>query len=333
MNSKTNDKVVIGTLNSDASAGTVLKHISDVQKRALDIAPSDQVGVLQITYIIACVGICIGSGLILKDHEQIGGTIIVMAFLCMAAGMYFLRPQQQRHASERRNAPATGGGAIAWSRVTLRKVHLEGRQQISKRLEGLLNNARTTYALLLATRNSPITADIANVRINVFLPDTHDGDLGEVCGLKIAPEFQHGMLDEKERGVRFRPNEGLTGRVFTYSKAFGARRDSAEDGWIPVAFDGGRIDGGDRFNMSEDQINQINSAIRWIVSFPLTGSFMGEPQTYGVLNVDGLNESVTALEMAKLYQSLLPQVELLATDFFKFEKNRITISVSEVNDV
>ena len=140
------------------------------------------------------------------------------------------------------------------------------------------------------------------------------------------------MIDPTEIRVRFRPSEGLTGRVFaSYDKAYGACRDSADSEWSLVKLGSPGANVPDGFGMTLDQINQINSKIRWIVSFPLIGTYNDEKHVFGVLNLDGLNVPLLASELTTLWQLLADGVGLLAEEMFKNPKSLTVISVTDVD--
>lgn len=318
--------------SEEAALGAqALNTLAETTAAAIKKAPAEHAGVINIVFGAAIIFFLIAAWLIFKGHEVLGVVLMGAPLVASLFGMYVLRPEtkpdhEQAHSPSKREQRST-----TWSRTTLKPIELTDRQRISHTLEGLLAMAQSEYSNILRSRNPSVAADQNNLRINIFLPDTSDVELGEVCGLQIPQQFQHGMRDPREIQVRFRPNEGLTGRVFTYSKAYGARRDAADAGWAAVALSGGTIEGGHRFILTEEQINQINSALRWIVSFPLKGAMHGEPRAYGVLNLDGLNEAITEPEMRALHLALMPQVEALAADLFRRAKCEITITVHDVD--
>jgi hypothetical protein len=321
------------TARSDEAAlgAQALDRLTETTAAAINKAPAEHAGVINIVFGAAIIFFLIAAWLILKGHEVLG--VVLMGALLVASlfGIYVLRPDI-RFSHKQTLSPPKRAQRSTWARTTLKPIELTDRQRISHNLEGLLAMAQSEYSNIFQSRTPSVVADANNVRINIFLPDTSDVELGEVCGLQISKQFQHGMQDANEIQIRFRPNEGLTGRVFTYSKAYGARRNAANAGWVPVALSGGAIDGGHSFNLTEEQINQVNRALRWIVSFPLKGAMRGEARAYGVLNLDGLNEAITEPEMRTLYQTLLPQVDAFAADLFRRAKCEITITVDDVDD-
>jgi hypothetical protein len=179
--------------------------------------------------------------------------------------------------------------------------------------------------------------DKQHVRVNVFLAGTDTvEEYGEVCGLFIPKRLHVGMEDESERGIVFRPNEGVTGRVFTLGKPFGAKAVPTGKGldWIPVPL----IDEGEdldkqKFLLRESHVKLIHKQLRWIISFPLKAEVGGPEKTMGVLNVDGLEHPLDDPEMKELARYLTNRVDRLAAEIVKLPKVKITIVVEDVIDV
>lgn len=326
-------KVASGTSNESNITGVISKALSgmvEAQKVALGRVPLEHMGVMQIAFIIAMVALPMAFLFIYQGHENIAGSLAAAGLLGLFSGMYFLRPFSKPQT--RTSKSSSGEAAGVWARITLRQLPLQERRRISSKLEDLLEKARVEYFRLLQTRQTALQGNADDIRINIFLPDTSKVEFGEVCGLSIPEQLHQGMIDPTEIRVRFRPSEGLTGRVFaSFDKAYGACRDSADSEWSLVKLGSPGANVPDGFGMTLDQINQINSKIRWIVSFPLIGTYNDEKHVFGVLNLDGLNVPLAPSELTTLWQLLADGVALLAEQMFKSPKSLTLISVTDVD--
>jgi hypothetical protein len=221
-------------------------------------------------------------------------------------------------------------GEPTWSRVVPKLPLPKSKTPaLGVKLESIRTVAQARYKELLAKRGSgDIRVD--RVRVNVFLPDTEHAKEGEVCGLYIPDGLSRGMKDRDERRIQFRPNEGLTGRVFTDEQAFGAVRQDAGPDWTLIHLEGGGSVGDERFQLTQDQVSQITGQLRWIVSFPLTVKGSGGTHTCGILNVDGLDEPLLVDEMTVMYQALREDVKQFSEALGKLKQRRLSIIVADV---
>lgn len=111
----------------------------------------------------------------------------------------------------------------------------------------------------------------------------------------------------------------------------GALLASASDDWKWIHFEDRSVEEwSDKFLLTHEHRDQIDPELRWLVSFPLVMSIQDEDHTAGVLNVDGLTESLTPSEMLSIYQTLKPEINRLTQALSKQDKCRITIAVEDI---
>lgn len=317
-------------LESDISKHAI-SEVVKTQIEALTKVPVEQVGILQTVWIM-CVLVALIGGYVIYKGYTFGGLIALgFAFIVAISAIYVLRPKSAPEIPSN-NATNANTGKILWTRVTvIQPIPLQQISTLETSLREIRTLAQSKYANLLNNRTlSSTNFDQSNLRINVFLPDTQAAEYGEVCGLFIPNKLHHGMTDVKERQVRFRPNEGLTGRVFSMKKAYGALRETAASEWQSVHLEGASGVGDDGFYLTAEQINQINPDLRWIVSFPLQAKLNKDDETFGVLNIDGLITPLTAEEMQAMFVTIKPSVAKFAEELFKLDKRRVTITVNDV---
>jgi len=319
-------------------AASIAKGLQQTQEKALGLADARHVPVMQIAYIIGAIGILGGLWLIYKDSPGLGTIVIIVGIAGCVLGMFFTRPRQLSLPDSTAGDVLQGAGArrppvkSSWSLLAPRlplPIHVV-ENDLSGRLSQIRQQAQAKYKSMLKARTSVANIDPDRVRINVFLPDLSNGTPAKICELSIPEGLHHGMRNDRERAVRFRPSEGLTGRVFTLRKSFGAARESSEAPWTLVLL--GEVGGlGDqKFTLTVEQIELIDPALRWIVSYPLNANFGEGLQTFGVLNVDGFVEPLTHEEMQELFVQLKDAVDRFAIEFGRLAKSRITITTEDV---
>lgn len=314
-----------------------LEVIAGVVTGSLPSAPKEHVAFIVISFLGVAVAILGSTVLIWKGVYFFGGTLCVIGLVFLAFGMWCVRQCVRpkgpistlgNHPDLTRKSP-TGG----WSRVTV-KVPEESKKQneLEEQVRTVRALAKKGYSDVLEGRRSPPSQkDPDSVRVNVFLPDTQKVLPDEVCTLFIPDWLHDGMMNDEEKGIRFRWDEGVTGQVFARERPIGTRRTSAtgEWEWIPLEGMGGRAD--HKFQLTQVQMCQIDEKLRWIVSFPLKVDVTDKQQhTAGVLNVDGLSEVLSPEEMQTIYNKLKPAVEHFAKDLAGLDKCRITITVEDI---
>ena len=309
--------------------------LGETQKAALQRAPVQHIGVLQMTLIVGILGLVFGVLLLYQSQTGWAFGSFAVAVAAIVFAMVLVRPKAEPNVAGSisarldacKSAVPTNDPA-PWTRVTLKLPLPEDRlQELGRRLQGIRAQAQARYAALLQARSPSVAAQSDRVRANVFFPDVSEARYGEVCGLYISKGLHHGMHDKNERGIKFRPNEGLTGRVFSMNIPFGARRESAQPNWQLVHLHGLGVVGDEEFQLTQEQVSLITKRLRWIIAFPLHLQVSGNAHTCGVLNVDGLDEAITAAEMEMLFQALRDEVAAFSKDLARLERQQITISI------
>jgi hypothetical protein len=216
-----------------------------------------------------------------------------------------------------------------WSRL-LPKVPIDGK--LKDDLYGQLKRIRERAHYLISNKDKSI--GLNQIRINIFIPDTKNANQGEVCSLHIPKRLHSGMKDKDERSIRFRPNEGLTGRVFSYNERLGTRKEKnskGEEEWIQVNVDSGRsITPDEEYKLTNEQLSLITDRLIWVVSFPLKIEYRGEEEVMGILNIDGLDKPISNEIMKDLANYVEKDVEALNEKLREAEMRRVIIDVQDV---
>jgi hypothetical protein len=282
---------------------------------------------------LGCVLAFAGSIMLFRRGQDIfGGGLLLATLALFACAMLCARQPSVISAQPESLARTRKSPTPDWSRVTVKvRIGETLPSKLAEQVRTVRSLAQGTYSELLGKRTSPPSqTDPDDVRVNVFLPDTGHVRDGEVCALFIPPDLHDGMKNKDERGIKFRPNEGVTGRVFTRQEPIGTRRTSATEEWQWIYLEGSARMGDGEFQLTQSQMQQIDKDLRWIVSFPLMGDVTGKQNTVGVLNVDGLSEVLTPAEMQVIYSTLKPEVGRFAECLAGLDKCRITIAVEDV---
>ena len=164
---------------------------------------------------------------------------------------------------------------------------------------------------------------LAQVRANVFLPDTDELGSGGFCSLHMPKGLQVGMTSSKELAIRFWPGQGLTGVVFKTQTPQAATFTDATD-----AADGDRHD---EFELTREQKNRVHPELKWIVSCPLKVQDGDKTRTMGVLNVDGLEWELTDEQIQRLMSVVVVEVCTLTGLLMKLPKRRVAVFVEDEN--
>ena len=306
-----------------------LQEAGGVVRDSLRKAPPEQVAFIVISFLAVVVAIVVCVALIWKGEYVLGGVLAGVVVVLLGFGMWCISRMRSQQTPP---GPAIKSPTAEWSRVTV-KVPIEPDKlnELAGRVRTVRDLAKTRYSALLRDRKSPPSqTDPDSVRVNVFLPDTRNVLDGEVCALFIPKGLHHGMKNDAERGLRFRPDEGVTGRVFTQQQPIGTRRTSAIEEWEWIDLEGTGGIGDNKFQLTQVQMRLIDESLRWIISFPLMVDVAGKPHTAGVLNVDGLSEVLTPEEMQAIYHTLEPTVKDFAKRLARLDKCRITIAVEDI---
>lgn len=300
-------------------------------------APENQRIAALVVGVAGIVVLVIGLALIPAGRPDLTFWAVAGAFVLMAIALIVALKAGSPTSLLPLLPPPPSDGAIRgkWSRVVPKlEINLDDLNRLGAQLRTIRELAKAEVGKMIQAKKSEQAFDPDHVRANVFLADTRDVQYGEVCGLFIPRELHVGMTNEAERGLRFRTNQGLTGRVFTQERAFGAccRIDEQDKPiWSLVELEGPSGGGVHQFQMTLEQLRLIDSNLRWIVSFPLKSRMDGQPgRTMGVLNVDGLHTELDHREMRELANVLGHPVEEFAAALDELDKSRITIIVEDV---
>jgi hypothetical protein len=205
-----------------------------------------------------------------------------------------------------------------WSRLVPRQPLPDGKPA---ELAGYLGNIRNAAFVWLSTRRPELGLKPDQIRANVFLPDYVHPEPGDVCKLFIPDELRIGMNYEPEWRIRFRPWQGLTGRVFMEQKDLRyAKTFTTPEG--EEVFD-------DTFELTAEQKKRIHPKLRWIASFPLSVSDGTRRKVAGVLNVDGLEHQLPEDDLKLLLGELSPHVAGFADQLAALPLVRIMILAEE----
>lgn len=182
-----------------------------------------------------------------------------------------------------------------------------------------------------------------NIRANIFLPNSAGIRDGDVCNLTI-PKFnethdslssfaQRNMTKTDEVSLRFRPNDGATGKVYVECRPVGVLTnpvwlDSLAGGiaegtnrWIYVRIDEplNRVttDPSTQFNMTERQENIVDKDLALIVSMPISAKTNIGSECLGVMNIDCRFLRANAHQLYNVYTQVSPfaqRIEEVLTD-------------------
>jgi hypothetical protein len=311
--------------NADSpwNPGGWIANSADVVKLSIQNAPKRQVALLAFSFLAAVIAIGGGTFFIEKGQYLFGLLLYLVVIICLAYfGILCMSVGRQPRSAN----------TMLWSRIVIKDPHSPLlRTKMAKPLSEISKAAQRQYKQLLEKRKRrPARIDVKKVRVNVFLPDTSGIGYGEVCGLFIPDGFSLGMDDDLEREITFRPNEGVTGSVFTLQEPVGTNRGSATGEWNWLDLKNKNRVPDVKFQLTQIQMNLIDPGLRWIISFPLVLEGRGKSNTFGVLNVDGLSEKLEIDELCSLYDELKPHVEKFMKLFHGLEKTEITIHVENV---
>jgi hypothetical protein len=271
-----------------------------------------------------------GIFLVLNGESLYGAILLFLSVILLFVGFLLLyRWRTEKTAPIR----ATGKPVNQWRRISLKTPDQKTVSALNMRLRSIRKTAIDKYTALLHSNERTKRLPRVNpewVRINVFLPETKDVGKGEVCGLHIPEGLCSGMENETELELVFRPNEGVTGNVFTREEPIAAYRKTGTDPWKWIHLRGGIPDEDKEFQLTKSQMKSIDPHLRWIISFPLTGKQKNDTYVFGVLNVDGLNILPEKKELIDLYHTLEKEVERFAKQMSELDRIMIEIKVTNI---
>jgi hypothetical protein len=168
-----------------------------------------------------------------------------------------------------------------------------------------------------------------HIRANIFLLDTGTASEG-TCELFIPKKLHVGMeasrtrnaaAAERERNIRFKPNQGATGVAFIENLCEIARVGKAGDG---------KYDWPEKYSLTDTQKHAIHPDLKWVISFPLNAPDGNRARSMGVLNVDGLVHELEEEDLKILVGELVERVAVICGVLAKEERSRISLVVEDV---
>ena len=186
------------------------------------------------------------------------------------------------------NQPQRSEVKPVWSRLVPR---MPMREPIISHIQSILEKLQKEVFVNLKDKYQEL--EKSYIRCNIFLPDTKDSSPNCVCELFIPKKCHVGMRPpddnlnsaltkqyQEEREVRFKPEEGATGLVFSTQRFEIAKIVDKDDSNCQWSL---------KYNLTESHKKAINKELKWVVSVPVKFiDAANQEQTVGVLNVDGL---------------------------------------------
>jgi hypothetical protein len=306
-------------------------------------APDDQKVAAQVVGITGIVAVVIGLALIFTGYPTWGVILVIAAFILMGIAVVVAlkaasKPQQQAL------APIAPTIAIPVRQITHRWSRIVPKQPVEPEdlLRGFitpLDDLRTTVIdVVNGYRKNKTKIEKSLVRSNIFLPRADlVEDYCEPVELFIPRFLQSNMGNFPDRNIVFRSHEGLTGRTFSLGQAYGAKAEPIAGGqleWSAVKLfpdDDPAFEEWDHFELNRKQRSMIEPRIRWIVSLPILLQGTDPKQaTVGVLNVDGLDHTLSNDEMNAIAKALADRVKQFAGELAKLPMCRISIEVESL---
>jgi hypothetical protein len=298
-------------LLSDITLGSV-KEVPTDQKSFIALAGLVLVFALGISVPFVCVGqyaYAFWFGVV--------ALLVIALVLCLVWGLG--RDKRASHTSP------------TWTRV-VPKLPLSADARDD--LIGKLDDIRNAACVAIQQRHAELGFDLADIRVNVFLPDDRGANQTGICRLCIPDGLHAGMSPasnatamEKSRadseiGLKFWPGQGLTGVVFVSQKPC-----------IKTATDADEASGSwhDDFSLTSSQIEVVHSELKWIISLPLKVADGNRERTIGVLNIDGLRVEFTDKDLQALVTvELIARVTDFAAILSRQRRNRISVLIEEI---
>lgn len=190
---------------------------------------------------------------------------------------------------------------------------------------------KCAHEWIIKNTNAEITEEC--VRANIFLPDSKDANLGEPCVLYIPKGLHAHMRDGKERDILFRPNEGLTGMVFSNQVPLAAKRTMVGEqlgSWERIDISTLKKCDEDEFFLNELHVRLIAEDLRWVIANPIKVQCGDRSLTIGVCNVDCLGAELDKNDLQNLHGHLRDRLDAIAEDVAKIPKKRLLIDINKV---
>lgn len=210
-----------------------------------------------------------------------------------------------------------------WTRVVPMIPLKDGLiEDIHERLENIRS---TAYDRIRTLNGGAIKRNY--VRANIFLPDTVPVTTDGIYELFIPKKLHVGMDPaneddrdrcDRERDIRFKPNQGAAGIAFMESNSQVARlvkTSSATYAWT------------EKHCLTDSQKRTIHPDLKWVISFPLTFNDGTRFRAMGVLNVDGLIYELEEDHLAILLGELTSKVAAISGLLAQNPKRRISVFI------
>ena len=321
-------RLVDGGLRTLVNPSRLIDWVGDVVKKGIEECPRKQVGFIVVAFLVfvLCLPNVLGGGL----YGLIATLAAIIALIC---AMYFLsKTDHSVSKMASKEDVSSNHGKPKWLREMV-KLPLPQKklQLLERKAHSIRQIAKDVYFDLLAKRKrtSQINKDV--IRTNIFLPDNRDVESGEVCRLQIPERLHAGMENRKELGIRFRTREGVTGQVYSEQRPIGTcRKTKSGNRWKRISLLGLEHVDPAGFPLNQEQISLIDKKLQWIISIPIIVDRNGEKHTFGVFNIDGLDEMLEPNEMQTLYNAINDHVCEIAKLLEDLPHCLVSISVDAV---
>ena len=256
-----------------------------------------QKGVIVLPALGAIVALVIGGALINGGHGTQGFILAVLGFVLLLLGVGALLYVSPARTSRRPD----------WERE-VPKIPLEESvlDELSISLEAIRTKALACFKSTVTAAQSSAIVEEGHVRANVLLPDCREIATGEPCVLTFTAKLMKQMNTEKEKTLRFRPGEGISGHVFLTGEPM-VKRPS--------------------FGIDEDHLQALNPSIKMIASFPLKDA---RGNTLAVLCLDFLHHEVRQESVSSFTQTLTGDVDKFAARLAQEPRRRLSMSVEDL---
>jgi len=308
-----------------------------VTLRALDVIPANDRLTVYILWTLSLLALVGGIAFAIFGNSTFGFVIMLVGFACIILSVLLQNKQSSATPDQFGELIREQVTAPTWARLVpqlpIMDDKLDGFQISMRQLR------TTAIALLNEARRKAGRTEVNSekIRINLFLVLTYETQKSGALVLVIPKRMHDNMSCFEDRNIRILPHEGLTGRTFTLGEACGAKSTSASSGkleWSKVDLFPTRpaSDEWERFVLSEEQQKLVGTQLSWIVSFPLSYDPTDRGTTFGVLNIDCVDDMAKIDDMRALASGIEPNVLALAASIAELPKVQITIRVEDATD-
>ena len=331
------DEAKDGTSITDSEKEVLQAAVDGHQKvtlRALDVIPRNERLTVYILWTISLLALVAGVIFGLAVDSTYGFIIILVAFLCIL-GSIFLQSRKTSATPEQFGELVRGQvSAPTWARMVPKlPISDEKLDAFQLSIRQLRTNAVTLFNEARTKAGRSEVSD-EKIRINIFLVLTYETQKSGALVLVIPKRIHDNMSNYDDRKIRILPHEGLTGRTFTFGEACGAMstlKSTDKLEWSKVDLFPTRPTRSEsgRFTLSEEQQKLIGTRLRWVVSFPLYYDAKDRDTTFGVLNIDCLDDTAEVEDLRALASAIEPFILDFAERIAELPKVRITIRVED----